>query len=320
MSKIQFYVPKLTDNNAWLDYREQYPGGYGWRYDRPLNGIVLAVNHHSVTNPTGDAKKDADTIYNIHKGNGWGGIGYNFLITSEEVLGKDGLKYAKVAYVGDIGSVRAHTPNSKGAFGLRAGYGNEYLIAACMIGQLHITQPTEAQVRSAYWLYRELITQESGRMPALAGDLNSKLTAHKDFDSTACPGDWGYQKNAIVNYQDPPLIEAREEVRVATIPFAYTQAEDPELPVDETRVDPGHDGEKQVTWRVIYTNGVETHREVVNEVVTFPAKDQITYVGTYVAPTPDPDPDPEPEPEPEHPFEKFIKWLIDFIKKILGEK
>ena len=175
MANTPFYVPKLRDNGAWLDYRGQFAGGYGWRYDRALTKIRYGANHHSVTNPTGNAKSEVTTLYNIHRGNGWGGIGYNFVITTKELRGKDGLMYAKVAYVGDIGSVRAHTTNARGAKGLAAGYGNEYIVAACMIGQLHIKNPTAAQIRSAHWLYRELITQEKSRMPNLAGSLSSKL-------------------------------------------------------------------------------------------------------------------------------------------------
>lgn len=203
MSNIAFIVPKLRDNGAWVDYRGTFTGGYGWRYDRALSQIKYAVNHHSVTNPSKNAKQDAQTIFNIHKNAGYGGIGYNFLITSEEVKGKDGLMYAKVAYTGDIGSVRAHTANTKGGKGLRAGYGNEDLVAACMIGQLHLKNPTQAQIRSAYWLYRELIQEEPSRLPNLKGTLNNKLTTHADYDPTQCSGNWGWQKPQIVNYKDP---------------------------------------------------------------------------------------------------------------------
>lgn len=311
MSNIAFIVPKLRDNGAWLDWRGQYPGGLGWRYDRSLSTIKYAANHHSVTNPTGNAKADVDTLWNIHRANGWGGIGYNFAITSEEVTGSDGLRYAKVAYVGDLGSVRAHTPNTKGAGGLRAGYGNEDIVAACMIGQLHLTNPTEAQIRSAYWLYRELIQEEPERLPNLRGDINGKLHGHQTFDATACPGNWGWQKNAIVGYQDPPKVEVRDEVRLATIVFGKRTAEDPNYPAGQTRVEPGADGEKKVFWRVTFTNGQETKREITGEEVVRAAVDEVTYTGTWVEPTPEPEPEPEPPVEPEPPIEPPVNPPLD---------
>lgn len=209
MSNTVFYVPKLRYNSAWLDWRSSYPGGNGWRYDRSLSKIFYAANHHSVTNPTGNAKKDVDTLWNIHKANGWGGIGYNFVITSEEVKGKDGLMYAKVAYVGDIGSVRAHTTNAKGVKNIPKGYGNEYIVAACMIGQLHLKNPTAAQIRSAHWLYRELIQEEGARLPNLKGALKDRLTSHKDWDYTECSGNWAWQKGQIVNYKDPVKVTVK---------------------------------------------------------------------------------------------------------------
>lgn len=315
MSNVLFSVPKLTDNGAWLDYRNQYPGGFGWRYDRPLTAIRLAANHHSVTNPTGNAKADVDQLWNIHRGNGWGGIGYNFVITSDVVKGKDGLDYAKVAYVGDLGSVRAHTPNVKGAFGLRKGFGNEDIVAACMIGQLHINQPTDAQIRSAYWLYRELIQEEPQRLPNLRGDLPNKLHSHKDFDATACPGDWGSQKHRIVYYQDPPKVEKKEEIRVATIPFTEKTVKADDIPLGEVRViQEGADGEKQVVWEVTYTNGQETSRKIVGERVVKAPVEKITAEGTYVAPEPPVEPEPPVTP-PEKPsgFWELLKALIDWI-------
>lgn len=332
MSNIAFIVPKLRDNNAWLDYRSSYPGGFGWRGDRNIANIQYAVNHHSVTDPSGNAKKDVDLLWQIHKSNGWGGIGYHFVITSEEVTGSDGMKYAKVAQVGDIGSVRAHTPNTKGAKGLRAGYGNDYLIAAVMIGQLHINNPSEAQIRSAYWLYRELILEEGARMPALKGTLANKLTTHYDWDPTACSGNWGWQKPRIVDYQDPPKIENKKETRVATIPFESKTVESDELPKGETRVvQEGRDGSKDVIWEVTYTNGKETSRKIVGEVIKVEPVTKITAIGTYIEPPKPPEPPVEPPVEPTDPVEPPVitppHWLTAFIQafvkaiiKLFGKK
>lgn len=333
MSNIAFIVPKLRDNNAWLDYRSTFPGGFGWRGDRNIAGIQYAVNHHSVTNPSGNAKRDVDLLWQIHQSNGWGGIGYHFVITSEEVTGADGLKYAKVAYVGDIGSVRAHTPNTKGAKGLRAGYGNDYLIAACMIGQLHITNPSEAQLRSAHWLYQELIQEEPARLPSLKGSIAGKLTTHYEWDATACSGNWLWQKPRIVDYQDPPKIEKKTETRVVTIPFESTTVETVDLPKGETRVvQEGRDGSKDVIWEVTYTNGKETSRHIKGEVVKVEPVTKITAIGTYVESPKPPEPpvapvEPAPPVVPKPPVKPVHDWLralveaiVNAIKKVFGVK
>lgn len=183
MSNVVFYVPKLQDKGVWLDWRGSFKGGYGWRNDIALSGIKKVVLHHSVTTPTKNATKDVQTLFNIHvNGNGWGGIGYNFVVTSEE---KDG--FAKVAYVGDLGSARAHAPNDKGAFGIRAGYGNNHLIGICFIGSFHTgALPTKAQLRSAHYLVEELIFKENARLTGI-GDTWDNLRGHQEFDYTACP-------------------------------------------------------------------------------------------------------------------------------------
>jgi hypothetical protein len=214
MANTPFTVPRLVDEGAWLDWRGKYPKGYAGFGDRALANIRFAVPHHSVTNPTGNAEKDVNTLYNIHANNGWGMIGYNFVITSEEVNG-----FAKVAYVGDIGSIRAHTPNSKGAYGLQANYGNHYLVAACIIGQNHLTMPTQAQLRSMKLLMQEMLWFEDQRLPNLTNTWDD-MREHKVWDWTQCNG-MDQIRSAIIN---------------ATIPPKYTPAPPPVwIPMDTPR-------------------------------------------------------------------------------------
>lgn len=182
MSNVAFTVPRLVKEGAWLDYRGKYNNGFAGFGDRALSEIRFAAPHHSVTNPTGNAERDCNTLFNIHAGNGWNMIGYNFVVTSEEVNG-----YAKVAYVGDLGSVRAHTPNTKGAKGMAAGLGNRYIVAACMIGQNHITPPTVAQLRSMKLLMQELLFFENDRLPNLWPQWDD-MWPHYTWDWTQCNG------------------------------------------------------------------------------------------------------------------------------------
>lgn len=54
----------------------------------------------------------------------------------------------------------------------------------------------------------------------------------------------------------------------------------------------GVKGVKTITYKLTITDGVETQRVKINEEVTTQPVDEITYVGTYVAPKPSPDCDP----------------------------
>lgn len=210
MANTTFYVPSIREVGAWLDWRGKYPGGFGWRGDRPLSSVKKLIIHHTVTNPSGNAEQEANTIYQIHANTKkWGGIGYHFLITTEIVNG-----FAKVAYVGDIGSIRAHAPDTKGVFS-PAGYGNYYFIGISFIGDFTKYPPKPEQLRSAYELVRELIYGEDQRLPLLT-DWNC-IAGHKETDPTACPGNqWDYkqlqnfaiQSNIIINpeLEDPKMI------------------------------------------------------------------------------------------------------------------
>ena len=210
MSKTvnQFYVPTLKKAGAWVENRVDSKGGKDWRGYRSLAGIELVAGHHTVTHPTGNAKNEVEYVRKIHMNNrGWGGIGYNFLITSETT--KDG-QFAIVYMNGDIGSIRAHTPNTKGYKGLRKNYGNLYLIGVSMVGMNHQKPPTDAQYRSYHELLKELIYGENKRMPKLK-DWNS-WQPHYAFDATACYGKYLDRKKVITPppFNKPPTDPCKE--------------------------------------------------------------------------------------------------------------
>lgn len=196
MSNIEFTVPELTSIGAWVDYRKTFQGGFGWRGDRSLDSVKHLVIHHTVSSATNDAFTDVSKVAREHIENRkWGGIGYNIIVTSEEVNG-----YAKAAYIGDLASIRAHTPNSKGALGLEKNKGNVYLLAVAIVGKFSNSKPSDAQLRTVHEICNELIYQD-GRFKQLKNWDN--LKAHRDFDSTNCPGDFDKYRNLIIN---PPKL------------------------------------------------------------------------------------------------------------------
>lgn len=186
-----FYVPKLKEVGAWIEFTGN--GAANWRGLRNIAGVRKIAIHHSVTDPQHNWQKEVEYVRQIHMdGRGWGGIGYNIIVTSEEVNG-----YAKAVLIGDLASIRAHTPNSKASFGLDRDSGNWYIIGICMIGQLHINNPSPAQLRTVHEICKELLFNEDQRLPLLKSW--DDVQPHKAFDSTACSGNWDYQRGKIIS-------------------------------------------------------------------------------------------------------------------------
>jgi len=212
MSNTSFYVDSLREAGAWLDWRSKYKGGFGWRGSRPLSSVKKLIIHHTVTNPTGNADQEVNLIKKIHiDSNKWGGIGYHFIITTEIIN-----NYAKVAYVGDLASIRAHAPDTKGTFS-PARHGNYYYIGISFVGDNTKRAFLPEQIRSAYELCRELIYGEDKRLPLLPDW--SAVAGHKEVDPTACPGfisDYRFLKDfrlsdIFTEKEDPKMIKELEE-------------------------------------------------------------------------------------------------------------
>jgi hypothetical protein len=87
----------------------------------------------------------------------------------------------------------------------------------------------------------------------------------------------------------PPAPKA--EVKIVTdtspIPFTSSTINDNTLTQGATKIQTtGVDGVVTHTYRVTYTNGVETSRTSPVDTITTPVVNQVTVIGTYVAPAP----------------------------------
>lgn len=171
MAKIDLVIPSL--GNEFIDLRETIPGdSYNWSWVRPLSQVNYLAIHHTAAPDT----QTPDEIANFHiQSNGWGGIGYHFLIS----------KQAVVYYVGDISTARANVANL-----------NEQVIGICLIGNFTDSEPTQKQIDSIRKLCQYLIDQ-----PRLS-NLKSfdSLKGHKELpgQATPCPGDtWPIWKAKI---------------------------------------------------------------------------------------------------------------------------
>jgi hypothetical protein len=209
-----FYVPKLKEIGAWDEDRNYYPKGYVGLGDRAESKINALIIHHTVTEQSGDARKDLDKLYSVTKKT-YGMIPYHFVVTSQTVKDKDGVEYAIVHYTGDVASIRPHAPDNSAKSGkCKAGHGNTYFIGISFIGTFmgngnttykgSMDRPTDAQLRSANLLCKELVDGENAWLPLLKGW--GDVLGHKDAGKTACPGIWWPAKKNLLENPPRPVI------------------------------------------------------------------------------------------------------------------
>lgn len=174
MAKIDLTISSLGNN--LVDLREIIPGdSFNWSWVRPLSQVNYLAIHHTA----GPDNQTPEEIANYHiNNNGWGGIGYHFLISQN----------GTVYYVGDISTARANVANL-----------NEQVIGICLIGNFTSGRvPVLSQLNSAQKLCGFFINN----YPDLS-NINSWdcVRGHKDLpgQSTVCPGDtWQLWRSELV--------------------------------------------------------------------------------------------------------------------------
>lgn len=167
---VNILISELGDK--FQDYRKDIPGdSYNWGPSINQNDIQYFTFHHSVTKQTakndGNWKAECDTIANGHiNTNGWGGVGYRFIIASD----------GTVAYVGDLSHGGSAVANK-----------NNIMFSTCLVGDFTKELPTASQIHSAHLLAKFFLTQA----PAYP-NLNTwdDIKGHRDFMATTCPGDF----------------------------------------------------------------------------------------------------------------------------------
>lgn len=92
----------------------------------------------------------------------------------------------------------------------------------------------------------------------------------------------------VSDYTAPkPVVTTKDVTRTEKIDYGVNKTNDNTIPKGEERIiKVGIPGEKTITTRITYTDGVETKREDVQSTVTEQPINQEVHVGTYVAPTP----------------------------------
>lgn len=80
-------------------------------------------------------------------------------------------------------------------------------------------------------------------------------------------------------------IQVKTETKTNSIPFQTTTQNDSNLASGTTKITKqGVNGVETLTYKVTYTNGIETDRQQVSDETTTQPINQVTAIGTYIAP------------------------------------
>lgn len=204
MSKIDLNIPSI--GSKFIDLRDSIPGdSYNWGWNRPLSQVKYLAIHHTA----GPDTQSPTEIANYHiNHNGWGGIGYHFLIS------KDGTVY----YVGDIGTARANVLNL-----------NEQVIGICLVGNFTSGRvPSSQQLDSAHLLSDFFINNYPDLINVSSWEV---VCGHKELpgQSTTCPGDnWPAWRPKIVNAISTP-VETNDRGAQITESYRSVLGRDPDM-------------------------------------------------------------------------------------------
>lgn len=146
----QRFQPPVTVQNPWKPTAPPRE----WRH------IVI---HHSAS--SGGSVESIDAA---HKGRGWDGVGYHFVIGNGDGMGD-----------GEIESTFRWRGQTHGAHAGKAEY-NQHGIGICLIGNFEDSQPSTAQMAAVKRLV-SVLKHEYG-IPS------DEVIAHRDVKATACPG------------------------------------------------------------------------------------------------------------------------------------
>lgn len=87
--------------------------------------------------------------------------------------------------------------------------------------------------------------------------------------------------------QQAPVITTKTEIETQPIPYTSTTVNDSTLASGTKKVTTtGVDGVKTLTYKVTYTDGKQTKKDLASSVDTTQPVTQVTTLGTYVAPAP----------------------------------
>jgi hypothetical protein len=163
----------------------------GWNARRPTSAVGIVghrpskiIVHHTVTGNTSDhskaqAKRHARQVQNIHMdSNGWKDTGYLFLVSRGGFITEGRHRSLEMLRGGKRFVEGAHTSGHN-----TTGFG------VALEGSYHLDKPLTAKQWKALVHLCAFACQKYGIAPR-------KIHGHRDFGSTACPGDRMYRRLA----------------------------------------------------------------------------------------------------------------------------
>ena len=164
---MAIYLPNLI-----TDLRQAILGdSFNWSGTEPAAAKKSIVIHHSASKADAPGLENAYTIAGYHVNhNGWGGIGYHFVITHD----KDGP--VQIQYVGDLLTYRAHVTNQ-----------NPGRVGICLVGNFEQELPGPEQLKAARKLI-DFLMAPNNILPSI--NYFSQVFYHNQIpqQSTGCAG------------------------------------------------------------------------------------------------------------------------------------
>src|SRR6185437_6117146 len=158
ISRAAWGSPDGEDSPRWIPFFKQ-----------PYHIVI----HHTDSGYSGDGSSDVRSIWAYHTfGNGWGDIGYNFVIDPQ----------------GNVYEGRAGGPTAVGA---HTEHYNSGAIGISLIGNFDAQTPPPAMVKALIGLVARLGNQFGINMEGVTDDGTltfANLAGHRDFYATSCPG------------------------------------------------------------------------------------------------------------------------------------
>lgn len=168
-----------------------------WPLSYPKEIKKIVIHHTSSTKNLDDPQKAIRDIYAWHTlSRGWGDIGYNYIIDQQGNI-----------YEGRFGGEMV--------VGAHSGTGNFGSIGIALLGNYQDNEPPEAVLNALVKLIKnkaQLYNIDTTGSSMFRGEFTYNILGHKDFMSTACPGEKLYD---LI-----PLI--RELSKVSTVSTANT--------------------------------------------------------------------------------------------------
>lgn len=157
-------LPDTPDQPGQPETPPSLAGTNGWQY---------LVIHHSAS-PSGNAA----SFDRMHRGKGWDGLAYHFVITNGKGGPDGGLQVSSRWWAqkhgAHAGAMPLDTPaEERNAF-------NEFGIGICLVGNFEHRAPSRAQMKTLARLVTKLRTQFDIPVENVMG--------HRHVKSTACPG------------------------------------------------------------------------------------------------------------------------------------